>query len=61
MAYLATDLEHGEAQPDGSEELEVRWLPFGEVVEMIRRGEMTDALSVLPLQVLALERARAAE
>jgi 8-oxo-dGTP pyrophosphatase MutT (NUDIX family) len=59
VAYLATDLVQGEAQPDGSEELEFRWLPFEDVMEMIRSGEISDALSVLPLQTLALERGRA--
>ncbi len=59
VAYLATDLEQGEAQPEGSEELTVKWLPFEEVMEMIRAGEITDALTVLPLQTLALERNRA--
>ena len=58
VAYLATDLEQGEARPEGSEQLEVRWIPFDEVMEMVRSGELTDALSVLPLQALALERAR---
>jgi 8-oxo-dGTP pyrophosphatase MutT (NUDIX family) len=58
VAYLATDLEQGEARPEGSEQLEVRWIPFDEVMVMVRSGELTDALSVLPLQALALERAR---
>lgn len=60
VAYLATDLEQGEAQPGGDEVLTVRWLPFDEVMEMVRSGEIGDALSVLPLQALALQRARAA-
>lgn len=58
VAFLATDLEQGEARPEGSEELEVRWVRFSEVMDMVRSGEMRDALSVLPLQTLALERAR---
>ncbi len=58
VAYLATDLEHGEAQPDGSEELDLKWLPFDEVMRLIREGEITDALTVLPMQALALERSR---
>lgn len=58
VTYLATDLEQGEAQPDGSEELEFKWLPFDVVIDMIRRGEIADALTVLPLQALALERLR---
>ena len=56
MAYLATDLSHGQAQPEGSEELVLEWLPFDEVMEMVRGGAITDALTVLPLQALALER-----
>jgi 8-oxo-dGTP pyrophosphatase MutT (NUDIX family) len=58
VAYLATDLQHGEAKPDPEEQLEFRWLPFEEVMALIERGEITDALTVLPLQALALERAR---
>jgi 8-oxo-dGTP pyrophosphatase MutT (NUDIX family) len=58
VAYLATDLEYGQARPEGSEELVVEWRPFGEVLDMIARGEITDALTVLPVQALALERAR---
>lgn len=56
VAYLATDLQQGEARPEGSEQLEVRWLPFDEVVRMVRSGDITDALTVLPIQTLALER-----
>jgi len=58
VVYLATDLEQGEAQPEGTEDLVVRWLPFDEVVAMVASGEIGDALSVLPLQALALERLR---
>jgi 8-oxo-dGTP pyrophosphatase MutT (NUDIX family) len=56
VAYLATDLTLGEAQPEGSEMLEIRWLAFGEVLAMVRSGHITDALTVLPIQALALER-----
>jgi 8-oxo-dGTP pyrophosphatase MutT (NUDIX family) len=59
VCFLATDLEHGEAQPDGTEQLEVRWVPFDEVMAMVACGAIDDALSVLPLQAIALERARA--
>ena len=57
VAYLATDLQQGEAQPEGSEELIVKWIPFDEVMRMIRSGDISDALTVLPMQTLALERA----
>lgn len=58
VAYLATDLVHGEAEPDPEEHLDFRWLPFDEVMSMITRGEITDALTVLPMQALALDRRR---
>jgi 8-oxo-dGTP pyrophosphatase MutT (NUDIX family) len=58
VAYLATGLRQGPARPDPEEELVSCWLPFDEVMAMIRRGEITDALTVLPMQTLALERAR---
>ena len=60
VAYLATDLVQGRARPDGEEELEFKWLPFADVMAMIARGEITDALTVLPMQALALERAAGA-
>jgi 8-oxo-dGTP pyrophosphatase MutT (NUDIX family) len=59
VTFLATELEQGEPHPDATEHLEVRWLPFDEVMALVRSGEIADALSVLPLQALALERARA--
>lgn len=56
VVYLASDLQQGVAQPDAGEELVLRWVPFDEVMEMVRSGQIIDALSVLPLQALALER-----
>ncbi|HWP62836.1 MAG TPA: NUDIX hydrolase [Candidatus Binatia bacterium] len=53
--FLATDLVPGEARPDGTEELAVRWLPLGEALAMIDRGEITDALSQVGLLRVALE------
>jgi 8-oxo-dGTP pyrophosphatase MutT (NUDIX family) len=54
VAYLATDLRPGIARPEGTEELRLRWVPFDEAVQMAAAGEITDALSVLALQRLAL-------
>lgn len=61
VVYMATGLEQGAARPEGSEELTFRWLPFAEVMAMVESGEISDALSVLPLQALALERLRRAK
>lgn len=59
LLYVATDLVLGEAALDGSEaDLTVRWVPFAEVMAMVARGEITDAMSVLGLQRIALERCR---
>jgi 8-oxo-dGTP pyrophosphatase MutT (NUDIX family) len=57
IAYLATDLTPGPALPEGTEQLQVKWVPLAEVMGMIDRGELTDALSLLALQRLVLMRA----
>jgi 8-oxo-dGTP pyrophosphatase MutT (NUDIX family) len=44
--YLAWGLEQGQAQPDESEVLQLRRLPFREVVALTARGEITEAVSV---------------
>lgn len=56
ILYLATDLSHGEAEPEPTEALEVRWLPFDEVLAMTLDGRITDALTVIAIQRVALER-----
>jgi 8-oxo-dGTP pyrophosphatase MutT (NUDIX family) len=56
IAYLATGLTEGPASPDGTEELEVRWVPFDEAMAMTRDGRITDVLSVVALQRVALDR-----
>jgi 8-oxo-dGTP pyrophosphatase MutT (NUDIX family) len=57
IMFVATDLEAGEASPEGTEQIEMRWVPFDETLAMIRRGEIRDAMTILALQQLALERA----
>jgi 8-oxo-dGTP pyrophosphatase MutT (NUDIX family) len=59
VLYLATDVEIGTAAPDPSEELTVRWVPFDEVLRMTFDGRITDALTVLGIHRVALERSRA--
>lgn len=58
VIFAATDVQSGPAAPDGTEKLDIRWVPFDEALAMIGRGEITDAMSILALQQLALERAR---
>jgi 8-oxo-dGTP pyrophosphatase MutT (NUDIX family) len=52
--YLAEELSEGEPEPEGTEELALCWVSFGEALRMVQAGEITDALSVLALQHLAL-------
>jgi 8-oxo-dGTP pyrophosphatase MutT (NUDIX family) len=60
VVYLATELRSGEAKPDGTEDLAIRWVPFADAVAMVEHGEITDALSQLGLLRVAVERSRAA-
>jgi ADP-ribose pyrophosphatase len=57
LLYLATDLTDGEAAPDGTEDLRLRRVPFGEVMAMVDRGEIPDAMSQLGLERVARLRA----
>jgi len=57
VLFVATGLTAGVAQPDGTEELAVRWLAFDEALAMVDRGEITDAISQIGLLRVALERA----
>jgi 8-oxo-dGDP phosphatase len=54
--FLATDLTLGEAEPDPTEHLEVRWVPFDEALAMVLDGRLTDAISVAAIQRVALAR-----
>ncbi len=56
ICYLATGLTAGAARPDGTERLQVRRVPFDEALRMALNGEITDSLSLLGLQRVALMR-----
>ena len=47
--YLAWDLTEGTAQPDDTEQLQLRRVPFAEAVRMAMAGEITDAMAVAGL------------
>lgn len=59
VLYLATHLTPGDATPEPTEQLEVRWLPFEEALAMTLDGRITDALSIIGLQRVALARVAA--
>ncbi len=60
VLFVAHARQHGVASPDATEDLTIRWVPFDAALTMVRMGEITDALTILGLQALALERAGAA-
>jgi 8-oxo-dGTP pyrophosphatase MutT (NUDIX family) len=47
--YLATGLTQGEHCPEGTEQLNVRRVPFAEALRMALAGEIKDALSLLAI------------
>lgn len=47
MAFVAQDLTFGEAQPEETEELEIRKIPFSELFDMVMDGRITDSLSMV--------------
>ena len=58
VLFLATGLTEGVATPDGTEKLELRWVPFPETLEMTLDGRITDAMSVIAIERLALLRSK---
>jgi 8-oxo-dGTP pyrophosphatase MutT (NUDIX family) len=48
--FLASGLRQGEASPDGTEELRLRWVPFPEALAMIDDGRITDLLTIAALE-----------
>ncbi len=57
LIYKATGITHHEAQPDETEQLKVKRLPFEEAFKMVLNGEITDSLSVAGLLKLKHNRA----
>ncbi|WP_448190230.1 NUDIX domain-containing protein [Azospirillum sp. sgz301742] len=47
--FLAWDLEQGMAEPEDTEELQLRRVPFREACDMAMRGDITDAIAVASL------------
>jgi 8-oxo-dGTP pyrophosphatase MutT (NUDIX family) len=53
-AFLAWELVEAEAQPDETEKLQVRRVPFWDAIDRAKRGEIRDSLSVTALLRVAL-------
>jgi 8-oxo-dGDP phosphatase len=56
VLFVARGLRHGEAAPEPTESIALRWVPFGEALAMTADGRITDAISVVAIQRVALER-----
>lgn len=52
--YLATGLRGGEASPDDTEDLAIRWATLEEVLAEIDRGEIHDLMTISAVQRYAL-------
>jgi 8-oxo-dGTP pyrophosphatase MutT (NUDIX family) len=56
ILFSARAVTHGDADPDGTEQLEIRWVPFEEALAMTLDGRITDAMSVCGIERVALLR-----
>lgn len=54
MAFIARQLRSGTFQPEPTEELRLQRLPLGEAIAMTLDGRITDAISIMALQRVAL-------
>lgn len=58
VVYVAEDLEQGKPEFDDTEKIEIRRLPFDDVLRMVMDGDITDCLSVTGILKLAALRGR---
>jgi hypothetical protein len=56
IIFRATGLVQGERSPEGTEMIEVRRFEWQEAYAMLKRGQITDSLSVIALLHEALRR-----
>ena len=56
VLFTARATSHGPPAPEPSEDLAISWLPFVEALAMITDGRITDAMSIMGLQRVALDR-----
>ncbi|PBQ31406.1 DNA mismatch repair protein MutT [Sphingobacteriaceae bacterium] len=49
ILYLAQDLTFSEAEPEESEDLQVKKMPFSEAYQMVMDGKITDSLSMVAI------------
>ena len=54
IVYLATGLTQHQADPEETEQLSIRKIPFAAACEMVERGEISDSISVTAITKLQL-------
>ena len=54
IIFLAYDLEQHKPQPEDTELLEVRKIPFDDAYQMVEDGTITDSVSVAAIQKVKL-------
>ena len=54
ILYLATGLQQFEAEPEDTEQLIIKKIPFEEAYQMVCRGEITDSMTVAAIQKVKL-------
>jgi hypothetical protein len=55
MMFLATDLQFTEAEPEDTEQLQIKKIPVQEAIQMALNGEIKDVLSITTLLTYALK------
>lgn len=55
ILYVATDLVEGRPNPDDTEVLQVKRVPFVEALELVLKGDIQDGLSIIGIMRLARE------
>jgi len=53
IVYVATDLKYGEAEPEETEVLQVKKIPFVELYNMVMNNQISDAITVAAVLKLA--------
>jgi 8-oxo-dGTP pyrophosphatase MutT (NUDIX family) len=53
--YLAAGLTAGEAEPEATEDLAVRWMPLDELLDGIARGQIHDLMTIAGVTRYALQ------
>ena len=55
VVFVARDLFAGKQQLEATEDIEFKKLPLSDAIEMVKRGEITDGISVAALLRIALD------